>query len=78
MRTIGFLIQKEFIQIFRNRTLLPIIFVAPLVQLILLLYAATLEMKGIDMYIVDQDLSISSRRLTQKFQSSPFYQVKDF
>jgi len=78
MRTIAYLLQKEFIQIFRNRTLLPIIFVAPLVQLIVLLYAATLDMKGIDMFIVDQDLSISSRRLTQKFISSPFYRVKDF
>ncbi len=78
MRTIIYLVQKEFIQIFRNRTLLPIIFVAPLVQLIVLLYAATLDMKGIDMFIVDQDLSLSSRRLTQKFISSPFYRVNDF
>lgn len=62
-------------QILRNRTLLPIIFVAPLLQLILLLYAANLEMKGIDMFIVDKDLSTSSRRLIQKFESSPFYQI---
>ncbi len=78
MRTIAYLIQKEFIQVFRNRILLPIIFFAPLIQLIILLYAATLEMKGIDMFIIDQDLSISSRRLAQKFISSPFYRVKDF
>lgn len=78
MRTIAYLIQKEFIQVFRNRTLLPIIFFAPLLQLVVLLYAATLDMKGIDMYIVDNDLSISSRRLTQKFISSAFYRVNDF
>ncbi|MFC1733879.1 ABC transporter permease [candidate division KSB1 bacterium] len=67
--------QKEFIQIFRNRTMLPIIFVMPLIQLLVLVYAATLEMKKIDMYVVDMDLSPASRRLVSKFESAPFYNL---
>ena len=47
MRTVLFIIQKEFIQVFRNKTMLPIIFVVPLVQLIILVNAATFEMKNI-------------------------------
>jgi len=75
MRTIIFLLQKEFLQIFRNKTMLPIMFVVPLVQLIILVNAATLEMKNIDVLIVDQDNSVSSRGLVSHFAGSPFFTV---
>jgi ABC-2 type transport system permease protein len=67
------LIQKEFIQILRDKTMLPIIIVVPFIQLIVLVYAATLEMKNIDLYVVDQDMSASSKQLINKFEASPFY-----
>lgn len=75
MRTILYIIQKEFIQIFRDRTMLPVIFIIPIVQLVVLVYAATLEMKHINMVVVDQDLSMTSRRLVSKFEGSPFFFV---
>jgi ABC-2 type transport system permease protein len=73
MRTILFIIQKEFIQIFRNRMMMPIIFVVPLVQLIIIVHAATFEMKNIRMSVVDLDMSYSSRQMISKFQGSPFF-----
>jgi len=76
MRTILFIIQKEFIQIRRNRTMLPIIFFVPLVQLFVLVYAATLEMKNIRMVVVDNDLSSTSRQLVAKFEGSPFFRIQ--
>ncbi|MCF8303246.1 MAG: ABC transporter permease [Bacteroidales bacterium] len=75
MRTIGFILQKEFIQIFRNKTMLPIIFIVPVVQLLILVHAATFDMKHIDMYVVDKDLSSASRQLVSKFEGSPFFFV---
>ncbi|MEI7727358.1 MAG: ABC transporter permease, partial [Bacteroidota bacterium] len=36
MRTILYIIQKEFLQVFRNKSMLPIIFFVPIVQLIIL------------------------------------------
>jgi len=78
MRTILYLLQKEFIQIFRNKTMLPIIFILPIVQLIILVNAATLEMKNIDMLVVDNDLSPSSRKLIGKFEGSKFFNLKEF
>lgn len=77
MKTILYILQKEFIQIFRNKTMLPMIFLMPFVQLLILVNAATLEMKDIDMYVVDQDLSTSSRQLVSKFEGSPFYNIVD-
>ena len=76
MRIIIYIIQKEFTQIFRNRTMLPIIFVVPIVQLLVLVYAASFEMKHIRMIVVDKDLSETSRKLTDKFQASPFFFIE--
>jgi ABC-2 type transport system permease protein len=76
MRTILYIIQKEFIQIRRNRTMLPVIFVVPLIQLIILVNAATLEMKRINMYVVDKDLSSTSRQMVNKFKASPFFVIQ--
>jgi ABC-2 type transport system permease protein len=75
MRILFTLLSKEFKQIFRNRFMIPVIFVIPLVQMILLTYAASLEMKGIRMAVVDQDYSQASRLLVSSFQGSPFFQV---
>ena len=75
MQTILYILQKEFRQIFRNRTLLPMIFGVPLVQMLILVYAATFDMKKIDMAVVDKDLSGASRELIAKFAGIPFYKI---
>ena len=53
--------------------MLPIIFVVPIVQLIILVHAATFEMKSIKMSVVDLDMSHTSRQMIGKFQGSPFF-----
>ena len=57
--------------------MLPVIFIVPIIQLIVLVYAATLEMKHIDMIVVDNDLSTVSRKLISKFDGSPFFYVNN-
>lgn len=75
MKTILVIIQKEFLQIKRDKTMLPIILVVPIVQLLILVYAATFEIKNIDLCIVDNDLSSSSRKIIEKFEASPFFNI---
>lgn len=70
MKIIFHLLRKEFRQIFRNRAMLPIIFVMPVIQLLVLSFAATFEVNNIQLYIVDNDQSAYSRELTSKFQAS--------
>ncbi len=77
MRTLLYLLQKEFIQIFRNRMMLPVILVVPIVQLVILVHAATLEMKDIQVTVVDMDLSGTSRKLVNKFEGSPFFKLRN-
>lgn len=55
--------------------MLPIIFVLPLIQLLILVNAATFEMKSIRVSVVDLDLSTSSRKLISKYEGSPFYKI---
>ncbi len=75
MGKIVFIIQKEFLQIFRNRAMLPIIFLVPIIQLVILVHAATFEIKNIDLIIVDKDLSAMSKALGEKFKGSKFFNV---
>lgn len=55
--------------------MLPIIFVVPFIQLIVLVHAATFEIRNINMIVVDNDLSTTSRKLVSKFEGSPFFNV---
>ncbi len=75
MRIILFIIQKEFLQIFRNKGMLPIIFAVPIIQMIILVNAATFEMKNIDILFVDNDLSTTSKEIIEKFIGSDFFNV---
>lgn len=76
MRTILFLIQKEFKQVFRNKAMLPLIFVVPVIQLIVLVNAATFDIKNITFVVADADRSGLSRQLTEHFVHSPFFIFK--
>jgi len=57
---------------------MPIIFLVPIAQLIVLSYTATFEIKNVNLYVVDQDSSPASRDLTAKFEGSPFFTTVDY
>ncbi|MBA7550249.1 hypothetical protein ES705_42759 [subsurface metagenome] len=66
MRTILYIVQKEFLQIFRDKLLSKAIIMVPILQMLVLVYAATFEMKSIKIHFVDQDRSSASSELIQK------------
>ena len=70
MRKLFYLVQKEFIQIFRNKAILPLMTVVPIMQLIILSFAASNEVKNVQLAIVNQDNSEYSRLLTSKIKTS--------
>jgi len=78
MRTLKFLLRKEFKQIFRNKALLPMIFIAPIIQLLILPLAADYEVKGINISIVDHDHSTYSQQLVSKITASGYFQLADY
>jgi len=58
--------------------MLPIIFVIPIVQLLILAFAVTFEIKNINLVIVNQDHSVASRQLVSKFSAPAFYHIKAY
>lgn len=77
MRTLRFLLQKEFRQIFRDPAILRLIFVMPVIQLVMLPMAADYEMKHIQLSVVDHDHSTYSRQLISKITSSGYFLLSD-
>jgi ABC-2 type transport system permease protein len=75
MRNIYLILRKEFLQVFRNKQMLPIIFALPIVQLLLLAHAATFEINHVDIYLVDHDKSTLSRRINDSFLSSGYFNL---
>jgi len=57
MRTILYLIRKEFLQIFRNKFISRAMFAVPIAQMLLLVPAVTFEIKNVRLCIIDNDLT---------------------
>lgn len=78
MRTVFFLLRKEFKQILRNRALLAMVMVIPIVQLILLPMAADYEIKNINIALVDHDHSSYSRKLITTISASGYFRITGY
>ena len=75
MRTILHLIRKEFIQIRRDRAMRGLILVVPIIQLLVLGYVISSEVKNIRTIICDQDQSVTSRQLVERVAHSPYFTI---
>jgi ABC-2 type transport system permease protein len=78
MRSLKFLLQKEFRQIFRDKAILRIIFLMPIIQLLVLPWAADYEMKNINITVIDHDHSLYSRQLISKIIASGYFILQDY
>lgn len=75
MRTLLFLLRKEFLQILRNKLILRLIFIMPVMQLLILPNAAKFDMKNILLSVVDHDHSEYSRKLVDKITASGYFKL---
>lgn len=75
MRTLRYLLEKEFKQIKRDRFLPRIIFLVPLMQLIILPFAANFEMRNINLGVIDNDHSVLSAQLIEKVVASGYFRL---
>lgn len=75
MKTIYHIIVKEFLQLRRDRRMLGLSFLAPVLQLMLLGYAATTDVKEIPMLICDLDQTSKSRELVNQFLNSGYFVI---
>jgi len=69
------IIRKEFIQIFRDPRTLGLILVMPIVQLFLLGYAATTDVKNVPIAVLDQSRTPESRALLDAFRAADYFTI---
>ena len=75
MKRIRFILQKEFRQIFRDKTILVMMFAVPTIQLIIIPQAINFDVKNINISIVDNDHSSLSQKLISKIGSSGYFRI---
>ncbi|HIZ86822.1 MAG TPA: ABC transporter permease [Candidatus Coprenecus pullistercoris] len=72
---IKYLIEKEFKQLWRNPFILFLIIVLPALVMLVFPWATTMEIKHLNVAVVDNDRSDLSRRLTDKIASTEYFDI---
>jgi ABC-2 type transport system permease protein len=75
MKRVFYVVRKEFLQMKRDRRMVGMLFVAPILQLVLLGYAASLDIKNIPMVVCDLDNSKQSRELVEHYSGSEYFNL---
>ncbi|MBI5464532.1 MAG: ABC transporter permease [Ignavibacteriales bacterium] len=75
MKTLLHLVRKEFIQFRGDKKMFGISFVAPVFQLLVLGYAANLDVANVPLAVCDLDHTSESRRLVDQFTSSGYFSL---
>ena len=75
MRRVGFLIWKELIELRQDPRLFGLVVFAPILQLFMLGYAATTDIRNVPVVVADSDRSAASRDLIARFDSTPNFSV---
>jgi ABC-2 type transport system permease protein len=70
------MIRKELLELWQDPKMLRVVLVAPVVQLALLGYAATTDVRNVPIVVVDADRSAPSRELVARFERSRYFTVE--
>ena len=70
------LVKKEFIQIRRDRRMLPILLVLPVMQLIILGYAVSSDIKHVSTVVCDLDRTPESRAFIDRFAATEYFDIR--
>lgn len=77
LRRVLHLLRKELIELRQDPRLFGIVIMAPIIQLTVLGYAATTDVKDVPLLVVDGDRSAESRRLIARFDASANFVIVD-
>ncbi|MFI5178774.1 MAG: ABC transporter permease, partial [Vicinamibacterales bacterium] len=75
MRRVAVLIWKELIELKEDKKLFVIVVAAPILQLFMLGYAATTDIRDVPVVVADADRSTASRDLIARFGASPNFTI---
>ena len=70
---IGQIVRKEFYQVRQDKRMLLVSVLAPILQVVILGYAVTLDIKNTNMVVCDLDKTSASREFVQEFTNSGYF-----
>src|SRR5919107_506942 len=73
MRRVWFIVWKELIELKEDKRLFGLVIVAPILQLFMLGYAATTDVRDVPIVVADADRSAASRELIARFEASRIF-----
>lgn len=76
MQRLRFLVRKEFLELRQNPRLFGIVIVAPIIQLTMLGYAATTDVRNVPIVVADGDRTSQSRELIARFEASTNFVIE--
>jgi ABC-2 type transport system permease protein len=75
LRMLLHMIIKEFLQLRQDRRMIPVIFVAPVIQIVIFGFAVNTEVANVPLVLVDLDHTVSSRKLAERFVRSGYFDL---
>ena len=78
MNRIFYIVKKEFIQTFNDKRMVMLIFVAPILQLVLLGYAVNMDIKHVSTAVIDRDMSFESRDFIRDLSASKYFDIVSY
>jgi ABC-2 type transport system permease protein len=69
------LIRKEFIQILRDPRTLLVVFSIPIMQLLMMGYAATNDVRNVPLVVFDQDRGPAARALLESYRAADYFRI---
>lgn len=69
------IVRKEFIQLFRDKRMLALILVVPLIQLFLLSYVLSNEVRDLPLAVFDQSHSAEGRALLDAYRATDYFKL---
>jgi ABC-2 type transport system permease protein len=73
IRPVLYLVQKEFLQVFRDRAMRAMILGVPLIQLFIFGYAANTDVRNARLSLLDEDHSVESRRIAEAYYATDIF-----
>lgn len=77
MKRVRLLMWKEFLQLRRDRLLLPLLFIMPMLYLIMFGYVVGSDVRNLPTAIVDQDRTETSRSIADAFENSGYFIIEE-
>jgi ABC-2 type transport system permease protein len=77
MQRLRVLVRKEFLELRQDPRLFGLVVVAPILQLTMLGYAATTDVRDVPVVVADGDRSTASRELAGRFEASHNFSIVD-